>query len=115
MKNDSYEINIEDCPFATVQKIVSGKWNMVIIYFLSQGTLRFNEIQRKLPKMTQATLTKQLRLLEEYGLIHRKVYTQVPPKVEYSLTESGIKFLPVLIALEEFSVWYSELENIKTK
>lgn len=67
MINEYNEGNITECPFSPVQKIISGKWNMVIIYFLSQGTMRFGELQRKLPNLTQATLTKQLRSLEEYG------------------------------------------------
>ncbi|QMU07735.1 winged helix-turn-helix transcriptional regulator [Levilactobacillus suantsaii] len=95
-----------DCPIAGVQKIVRGKWNMVILYFLHQQTLRFGELSRKLPTVTQAQLTKDLRLLEGYGLINRKVYPQVPPKVEYSLTAMGDQFMPVLRALEQFADVY---------
>ncbi|MBD7936325.1 helix-turn-helix transcriptional regulator [Cytobacillus sp. Sa5YUA1] len=109
VKND--EIDITQCPIAPVQKIISGKWNMVILYFLSQGVLRFGELQKKLPNVTQAALTKQLRALEEYKLIHREVYKQVPPKVEYSLTEIGVNFLPVLTALEEWATDYQKLEK----
>lgn len=108
MKNDQYEVNIEECPVASIQKVISGKWNMVIIYFLSQRVMRFGELQKKLPNLTQASLTKQLRMLEEYKLVHREVYKQVPPKVEYSLTEIGVKFLPVLRALEKWSLEYQE-------
>ena len=104
MKNN-YPI-ITECPVADVQPIVHGKWPMVIIYFLSQGTLRFGELSRKMPSVTQANLTKELRMLEEYGLIHREVYKEVPPKVEYSLTDMGKKFLPVLEALEQFAIEY---------
>ncbi|AFS78523.1 HxlR family HTH transcriptional regulator [Gottschalkia acidurici 9a] len=111
MKNENYEIDITQCPIAPVQKVISGKWNMVIIYFLSQGVMRFGELQRKLPGVTQAALTKQLRLLEEYKMVHREIYKQVPPKVEYSLTETGIKFLPVLTALEEWATEYQVLES----
>lgn len=95
-----------DCPVAGVQKIVRGKWNMVILYFLHQQTLRFGELSRKLPTVTQAQLTKELRMLESYGLINRKVYPQVPPKVEYSLTKMGEQFMPVLDALEKFADVY---------
>lgn len=100
------ENNITGCPVAPVQKIISGKWNMVIIYFLSQKTMRFGELHKKLPNLTQAVLTKQLRSLEQYGMVHREVYKQVPPKVEYSLTETGKNFLPVLSALEEWAIQY---------
>lgn len=84
------------CPYATAQKILSGKWALIILHHLSESTMRFNEIQKCLPEITQATLTKQLRTLEEYGMIHREIYPQVPPKVEYSLTKMGEDFSEVL-------------------
>ncbi|MBP2651052.1 MAG: HxlR family transcriptional regulator [Firmicutes bacterium] len=113
MNNHYDETNITECPVGFVQKVISGKWSMVIIYFLRAGTLRFGELQRKLPNLTQATLTKELRSLESYGLVHREVYKQVPPKVEYSLTKMGVKFLPVLSALEEWAIEY-EKDNKKS-
>ncbi|MGL5067723.1 MAG: winged helix-turn-helix transcriptional regulator [Sarcina sp.] len=82
---------------------------------LSKKTLRFGELHRKLPNMTQATLSKQLKSLEAYGLVNRRVYNQIPPKVEYSLTEIGIKFLPVLEALEEWSTEYEKYNSDKRK
>lgn len=103
--NTDYEV-ITECPVADVQPIVHGKWSMVIIYFLSQGTFRFGELSRKMPMVTQANLTKELRQLESFGLVHREVYREVPPKVEYSLTDLGRKFLPVLEALEAFAIEY---------
>lgn len=109
MKNNYNTENIENCPVAKVQKIIRGKWTMVIVYFLSKETLRFGELSRKMPAVTQANLTKELRMLEEYGIIHREVYREVPPKVEYSLTEIGRKFLPVLEALEEWALEYEKL------
>lgn len=111
MKNGYADIKIENCPIADVQKIIHGKRSMVVIYFLSQGTHRFSELHRKLPDVTEANLTKELRLLEEYGLVHREVYPVVPPKVEYSLTEIGIKFVPVLEALEKWAVEYNEYNH----
>ena len=106
MKNEYTPENILDCPVSDVQRIVHGKWVMIIIYFLSQGTHRFGELSKKLPDVTRANLTKELRALEEYGLVHREVYPEVPPKVEYSLTDMGVKFLPVLEALEQFAIEY---------
>jgi len=108
MKETSLDDNFLDCPVAGVQKVVRGKWTMVILYFLSQKVFRFGELNRKMPMVTQAYLTKELRMLEEYGLVHREVYPEVPPKVEYSLTEMGEKFLPVLKALETFAIDYNE-------
>ncbi|MBP5834870.1 transcriptional regulator [Lactiplantibacillus plantarum] len=81
--------NFLDCPFASIQKVVRGKWSMVILYFLSQRVLRFGELNRKMLMVTQAYLTKELRLLEEYGLVNRKVYPPVPSKVEHALTPLG--------------------------
>ena len=114
MKN--YEVkSYIDCPFSKVQKIVSGKWNMLIIYLLRDETLRFGELHRRLPDMTQATLSKQLKSLEEYGVVYRNVYNQIPPKVEYSLTEIGQKFLPVLDALEKWSMEYEYYHTQNSK
>lgn len=98
---DKYDL-FGRCPFVTAQKIIAGKWAVVILHNLSLGTLRFGELQRSLPELTQATLTKQLRSLEEYGLVKRYVFPQVPPKVEYSLTDIGEEFKSVL---DSISVW----------
>lgn len=110
--NSNYNTeSIENCPVAKVQKVIRGKWTMVIIYFLSRETLRFGELSRKMPTVTQANLTKELRTLEEYGIIHREVYREVPPKVEYSLTEIGRKFLPVLEALQKWAIEYEATQH----
>lgn len=88
------------CPFFTTQKILSGKWTILILHLLEDKSVRFNELQRSLGTITHATLTKQLKQLEQDGLINRKVYAQIPPKVEYSLTDIGKKFQAVLNELE---------------
>jgi Predicted transcriptional regulators len=88
------------CPFVTAQKMLTGKWTLLILHHLSVKTMRFNELQRELPNLTQATLSKQLRMMGENGLIIRTVYNQIPPKVEYSLSELGKLFMPVLSSLE---------------
>ena len=79
---------------------------MVIIYFLCGKTLRFSQLKRLMPQVTEASLTKELRMLEQYGLIHWEVYREVPPQVEYSLTEIGRKLIPVLEALEKWAREY---------
>lgn len=94
------------CPYVTVQRIFSGKWAILIIHHLRGETLRFGQLQRRLDGITQATLTKQLRELEGYGLIQRRVYAQVPPRVEYSLSAIGEAFLPVLDQFEAFGNRY---------
>lgn len=93
------------CPFATAQRLIQGKWAILILHHLHAGTTRFNELQRKMPKMTHATLSSQLKQLEAEGLVIRKEYPQIPPKVEYSLSEIGKKFAPVL---ESIRVWGME-------
>ena len=97
----------DNCPIARISKVIQGKWTMVIIYLLSEGTLRFSEIRRRLPNVTEANLTKDLRLLESHGVVHREVYPVVPPKVEYSLTEMGKDFLPILDSLNDWAEKYT--------
>lgn len=85
-----------DCPVLAVQNLIAGKWKLPILSQLSHGIKRFNELQKLLPHISQGILTRQLRELEQDGLIHREVYKEVPPKVEYSLTMVGQSFISVL-------------------
>ncbi len=101
------------CPYVTVQKLLSGKWTLSVLFLLSDQTMRFSEIQRELPGLTQATLTKQLRALEENGLLVRTVYNQIPPKVEYSLSDIGEKFKPVMDSLKTWGGEYIQFINNK--
>ncbi len=97
------------CPYVTSQKVLTGKWSMYIMYLLLDGPIRFNELQRKMPdEMTHTTLSRQLKALEQEGLIVRKEYAQIPPKVEYSLSDIGMKFRKVLDALGEWGEEYIE-------
>ena len=75
-------LKYETCPMTLFHRLVSGKWKILILWYLSGGSLRFSEIKRKLPDVTQKMLTNQLRSLEEDGLVHREVFPVVPPKVE---------------------------------
>lgn len=103
--------NIHDlvgrCPFATSQKVLAGKWVLLILHELAEGPVRFRELERRLNPI-QATLTRALRQMEHDGLISRKVYATVPPKVEYSLSEMGAEFRTVLTALESWGLKYIE-------
>lgn len=90
------------CPVEAALEQISGKWKGLIIYHLLSGTLRFSELSRKVGKVTQRSLTKQLRELEAEGIVHRKVYPVVPPKVEYSLTEKGHSLHDVIQALGDW-------------
>ena len=94
------------CPYATAQSLISGKWAVLILLYLEEGPIRFNELLRKMPKMTHATLSVQLKALEESGLVRRVQYETIPPKVEYSLTEIGQKFHPVITAMEDWGNEY---------
>lgn len=101
------------CPYVTAQKVLTGKWSMYILYLLTDGPIRFNELQRRMPEeMTHTTLSRQLKTLEDEGLIVRIEYQQIPPKVEYKLSGIGEKFREVLSVLE---IWGNEyIEYLKT-
>lgn len=88
------------CSVEGTLNLIDGKWKIVILYKLLRGTLRFNEIRRLIPAVTQRMLTTQLRELEADGLVTRTVYAQVPPRVEYSLSELGRSLEPVLMAMK---------------
>lgn len=90
------------CAVEAAISLIDGKWKCVVLFHLLSGTLRFNEIRRCIPSVTQRMLTNQLRELEADGLILRKVYAQVPPKVEYSLSALGQTLTPVLTALKSW-------------
>ncbi len=109
MAKDWYGI----CPYITAQKVVHGKWTILIMHYLSKGPLRFNQLLRMLPAMTHAALSKQLRQLEQFGLIIRTEYPQVPPKVEYELSDIGRELMPTLCQLRQFGAKYIEHINSK--
>ena len=84
------------CTVSVTLDIIGGKWKSLILWQLSFKTLRFSQLQRRLTKVTQKMLTQQLRELERDGLIHREVFAEVPPRVEYSLTTMGESVVPIL-------------------
>lgn len=89
------------CSVEATISLIDGKWKCIVLWNLqADGTLRFNELRRRLPDVTQRMLTNQLRELEADGLIERVVYAEVPPKVEYSLSERGRSLRPILDALK---------------
>lgn len=99
-------LKYEICPMVLVQDLLSGKWKILILWYLSRKSLRFSDIKKRLPNATQKMLTMQLRSLEEDKLIYRKVYPVVPPKVEYGLTEVGKRILPILEMMHSFGSGY---------
>jgi DNA-binding HxlR family transcriptional regulator len=99
-KNRSYDCAV-GCPVEAAMDLIGGKWKSVILYhLLRDGTLRFSELRRRLTGITQRMLTRQLRELEEDGLVRRTAYAEVPPRVEYDLTDVGQSLEPVIAALK---------------
>jgi len=95
------------CSMELTLDLIGGKWKSLILWHLEENTLRFSELKRTLPKITQKMLTQQLRELEASGLVNRHIYTQIPPKVEYSLTPAGKSLLPILETLCQWGLNYA--------
>lgn len=94
------------CPVTETQNIIAGKWKIIILWHLRE-TRRFGELQRLVPGISKGILTSQLRELEKDQMINRKVYQEVPPKVEYSLTAAGRQFIPILESMGEWGKKYA--------
>jgi DNA-binding HxlR family transcriptional regulator len=90
------------CSVEATLDVIGGKWKGVVLFYLLDGAMRFGELRRLLPEVTQRMLTLQLRELEEAGIIHREVYREVPPKVEYSLTTFGKSLEPILLLMRDW-------------
>ncbi|TPP10479.1 winged helix-turn-helix transcriptional regulator [Rhizobium glycinendophyticum] len=104
------------CPVETTLSFLDGKWKGVILYHLvMDGTLRFSELRRRLQAVTQRMLTKQLRELEEHGLVTRTVYPVVPPRVDYALTPLGQSLRPVILVLEQWGSRHVECKDGKRR
>jgi DNA-binding HxlR family transcriptional regulator len=87
------------CPVEATLDVIGGKWKVVILFWLGGGTLRCGELRRKIPGISERMLIQQLRQLEGHGVVHREVYPEVPPKVEYSLTDYGRSLRPITEAM----------------
>ena len=100
-----------NCPVATTLELIGGKYKALILWHLSDGKLRFSELRRRVSGATPKMLTQQLRELESSRLVHREVYPVIPPKVEYSLTETGRSLMPVLVAIRDWGTDYLRKTN----
>ena len=97
-----------NCPVEVTLEIIGGRWKSVVLYHLLSRTRRFGELRKLLPGVTQRMLTLQLRELEADGVVHREVYHEIPPKVEYSLTEFGRSLEPILRSMLAWGEQYHE-------
>ena len=102
------------CPVETTINLIGGRWKILILRELFMGTRRFGELFRALHGISQKMLTQQLREMEQDGLISRKVYAQVPPRVEYSLTGEGRSLKPVLDAMAQWGLSYKRKKKNKS-
>ncbi|MFC2947008.1 winged helix-turn-helix transcriptional regulator [Virgibacillus sediminis] len=108
-------IKPELCRVDDALDIIVGKWKpIIILHLLKNGTMRFGELKRSIPEITQKMLTKHLRELEEEDVINRVVYPEVPPKVEYSITEYGKELEPIMVAMHEWGTKHALRKQQKT-
>jgi DNA-binding HxlR family transcriptional regulator len=95
-----------NCPVCATAEIVCGKWTLLLVRDLAEGTSRFCELERSLAGISPRTLSLRLRALEEQGIVKRTTYAEVPPRVEYALTEKGVALLPIIESMRDYGeVW----------
>lgn len=98
-----YKNNFDNCPLTFALNLIGGKWRLPIIWALNKnGTMRYNQLKRSIHGITNMMLTQSLKELETDGIINRKQYMEIPPRVEYSLTDNGEKLIPALKALADW-------------
>lgn len=102
------KINLPACPVETTLMLIGNKWKVLILRDLMPGTKRFGKLKKSIGSVSQKVLTAQLRDMEEKGLVNRKVYAEVPPRVEYSLTETGKSLKPILDAMKDWGEEYKK-------
>lgn len=108
---DTKQLN-QNCPVSTTIHLIGGKYKALLLWHLTGQTLRFSQLHRLVPEATAKMLTQQLRELEEGGLVARKVYPVVPPKVEYSLTDDGNSLFPILSAMYDWGAVRMQREGV---
>lgn len=110
MRHSRYDAN-PGCSVEAALEVIGGKWKGVLIYHLLESTLRFGELKRRLPGVTQRMLTQQLRELESDGVISRRIFAQVPPRVDYSLTDFGLTLRPLVMLMRDWGDAYLATRN----
>ena len=101
------------CPVETTLTLIGDKWKVLILRDLLPGTKRFGELKKSIGSVSQKVLTAQLRAMEENGLVHRKVYAEVPPRVEYSLTDLGQSLKPILDSMRAWGEGYQKQQGVR--
>lgn len=104
----------ERCPVEATLELIGGKYKALILWHLSDKTLRFNELRKLVGNATAKMLTQQLRELESQKLIHREVFPVIPPRVEYSLTELGRSLLPILVSMRDWGAAYMKTKDLES-
>ena len=107
--------NIPACPVEVTLMLISDRWKVLILRDLLSGTKRFGELKKSIGSISQKVLTSNLRSMEEDGLLTRKVYAEVPPRVEYTLTELGKSLQPILLAMQQWGLEYQEMQLNKQR
>ena len=102
--------NLPACPVEVTLMLISDRWKVLILRDLLSGTKRFGELKKSIGSISQKVLTSNLRSMEEDGLLTRKVYAEVPPRVEYTLTELGESLQPILLAMQQWGLEYQEMQ-----
>ena len=105
--------HFENCPVEATLELIGGKYKALILWHLSEKKLRFSELRKVITSATPKMLTQQLRELEANALIHREVFPVIPPKVEYSLTETGRSLMPILVAMRDWGANYLRGNNLE--
>ena len=110
-KEKAMEKTLPACPVETTLMLISDRWKVLIIRDLMDGTKRFGELKKSIGSISQKVLTSNLREMEADGLVNRKVYAEVPPRVEYTLTDTGYSLKPILDAMVEWGLEYKRKQN----
>ena len=105
----------DNCPVEATLELIGGKYKALILWHLAQNKLRFSELRKVIQSATPKMLTQQLRELEAQNLIHREVFPVIPPKVEYSLTETGRSLMPILVAMRDWGANYLRKKDLEPR
>lgn len=106
--------NVSGCSVEEAMRLIGGRWRLLLVSYLLDGSKRFNQLRRDMPQISQRVLTLELRVLEEAGLIERTVYPEVPPRVEYSLSADGDHLRSVVEVVRTFGLWLKARPELST-